>query len=114
MPSPFPGMNPYLEQEDVWSDFHNRFIAAAADAIGGQVELAYIVKIDQNVFVEESGENGREVVGRPDAFLADIKGTAPAATGAVAVAEPTRAVIVPAITPERGPFIEIRDLESRK
>jgi uncharacterized protein DUF4058 len=39
MPSPFPGMNPYLEQEDVWSDFHNRFIPAAADAIGPQVSL---------------------------------------------------------------------------
>ncbi len=22
MPSPFPGMNPYLEQDDAWHDFH--------------------------------------------------------------------------------------------
>jgi hypothetical protein len=26
MPSPFPGMNPYLEQESVWQDFHQTFI----------------------------------------------------------------------------------------
>ncbi len=26
MPSPFPGMNPYLEQDDVWTDFHQSFI----------------------------------------------------------------------------------------
>ena len=26
MPSPFPGMNPYLEQPDVWHDFHQGFI----------------------------------------------------------------------------------------
>jgi hypothetical protein len=32
----------------------------------------------------------------------------------VAIAEPTRAVIVPAITPERDPFIEIRDINDRK
>lgn len=34
MPSPFPGMNPYLEQEDVWHDFHKRFLPAAAEMIG--------------------------------------------------------------------------------
>ena len=30
MPSPFPGLNPYLEQEAVWHDFHERFCPAAA------------------------------------------------------------------------------------
>ena len=28
MPSPFPGMNPYLEQSVVWQDFHNTFLIA--------------------------------------------------------------------------------------
>src|SRR3954470_14745658 len=101
MPSPFPGINPYLEQEGVWSDFHNRLIIAAAEAIGSQVRPAYIVKIDQNVFVEESAENGRQMVGRPDLFLEEVSRESPARVGGVAVAEPTRAVIVPAIAPER-------------
>ena len=48
MPSPFPGMNPFLEQEDAWSDFHERFIPVAAEDIGRQVRPGYIVKIDQN------------------------------------------------------------------
>ena len=30
MPSPFPGMNPYLEQPSVWAGFHNRLIVALA------------------------------------------------------------------------------------
>ena len=30
MPSPFPGMNPYLEQEDAWRDFHEAFLPTAA------------------------------------------------------------------------------------
>jgi hypothetical protein len=107
-------MNPFLEQEGVWSDFHNRLIVAAAEAIGLQVRPAYIVKIDQNVFVEEPGENGRDVVGRPDVFVAEVSREVPMAAGGVAVAEPTKAVIVPAITPERDPFIEIRDLDSCK
>ena len=26
MPSPFPGMNPYIERASVWHDFHERWI----------------------------------------------------------------------------------------
>ena len=38
MPSPFPGMNPYLEQDDAWHDFHERFIAGRVGrSIGAQV-----------------------------------------------------------------------------
>src|SRR4051812_21380352 len=33
MPSPFPGMNPYLERPRIWHGFHERLIAAMADAI---------------------------------------------------------------------------------
>ncbi len=29
MPSPFPGMNPYLENEYAWHDFHDSFLPRA-------------------------------------------------------------------------------------
>lgn len=35
MPSPFPGMDPYLEQSKLWVDFHNRL----ADEIGAQLNI---------------------------------------------------------------------------
>lgn len=54
MPSLFPGMNPYIEQDDVWHDFHERFLPAAAEAIGIQVQPDDIVKIDEHVYVHES------------------------------------------------------------
>ncbi len=37
MPSPFPGMNPYLEQEDAWHDFHERYIPLVASTLGSQL-----------------------------------------------------------------------------
>ena len=45
MPSPFPGMNPYLEQDDCWHDFHRRFLPHVADLIVAQVRAKYIVKL---------------------------------------------------------------------
>ena len=49
MPSPFPGMNPYLEQPRVWHDFHERFLPAIADHLAGQADPRYVVKIDEHV-----------------------------------------------------------------
>ena len=51
MPSPFPGMNPWLEQPDVWHDFHQRFVSRLGDSIAKVVRPSYIAKIDENVYV---------------------------------------------------------------
>src|SRR5438552_303967 len=66
MSSPFPGMNPYLEQERVWHDFHERFIPAAAEALTLQVDPNYIVKIDEHVYIHELAEETRAFLGRGD------------------------------------------------
>jgi hypothetical protein len=46
-------MNPYLEQDDAWHDFHERFLPLVADLLVAQVRPAYIVKIDEHVYVHE-------------------------------------------------------------
>lgn len=46
MPSPFPGMNPYLEQDDAWHDFHQSFMPAVRDVLSAQVDPNYFVKIE--------------------------------------------------------------------
>ena len=76
MPSPFPGMNPYLEQEDVWHDFHERFIPLAATLLGGQLRPRYIVKIDEHIYVHELAAESRRWVGRADVSpYAQLKGS---------------------------------------
>ena len=42
MPSPFPGMDPYLEGPDSWPDVHFRLIPAMADALSPQVAPASV------------------------------------------------------------------------
>ena len=41
MPSPFPGMNPYLEYPDRWPTVHNRLIVALADLLTPQLLPKY-------------------------------------------------------------------------
>jgi hypothetical protein len=46
MPSPFPGMNPYLEQEDVWRDFYRCFIVTASAKFQIQLPPGFYARID--------------------------------------------------------------------
>ena len=50
MPSPFPGMNPYLENPELWPEVHSRLIVAIADALTPQLMPKYRAAIDQGVY----------------------------------------------------------------
>ena len=50
MPNPFLGMNPYLEQPDDWSDFHNQLVAAIARNLVPQLLPKYRVITDKWVY----------------------------------------------------------------
>lgn len=51
MPSPFPGMDPFIEDQE-WEDFHSRFNNALSDAIAPVVEPRYFVRVERRVYVE--------------------------------------------------------------
>ena len=63
MPIPFPGMNPYLEHPELWPAFHQRFMAAVADALKEQLPTAYRVLLKERHY-HVSGEDSL-VVGSP-------------------------------------------------
>ena len=50
MPSPFPGMNPYLENPELWPEVHSRSIIAIADAIAPQLRPKYRVAVEKRVY----------------------------------------------------------------
>ena len=113
MPSPFPGMNPYLEQDDAWHDFHERFLPAVADDLGGQMPSNYIVKIDEHVYVHELPPEPRRFLGRADVSIGLVE-SIESARGAVGLAEPPAQIRLPAIDIERLNFVEIRDRRARE
>jgi hypothetical protein len=59
MASPFPGMDPYLE--DYWSDFHSAFLVEIRNAILAELPAGYDARIQERIrIVEELGE-GRAI-----------------------------------------------------
>jgi hypothetical protein len=59
MPSPFLGMDPYLEEHE-WSDFHHSFVAVIREILVPQVDPHYVVRIDRRKYEESASEEFRE------------------------------------------------------
>jgi hypothetical protein len=107
-------MDPYLEQEESWHDFHQSFIPTAREILSPQVRPNYVVKVKEHVHIHELPGDERRFVGRPDISIARTEppSTAPRA-GAGTLAAPAYARFSAAVDYERSSFLEIRDRQSR-
>src|SRR5438046_2482720 len=56
MPSPFPGMDPYLEDPAFWRDFHQRFITYWCDALNDALPDHYEARIEERVGIVGGSE----------------------------------------------------------
>ncbi len=104
MPSPFPGMDPYIEACGLWEDFHNHFIEQIAWQLAEAAPPRYVVRTGERsylVLVDAEGKNSYP-------FGPDVSVTAPRGRkkggkrGGTAVAEPA----VPAPSHVLRAFIE--------
>jgi hypothetical protein len=93
MPSPFPGMNPYLENPELWSDFHHRVITAIADLLAPQLEPKYIVAIERRIS-EVIGEN-LLLVGIPDVMVQRPLNATNSTTNVAILSPPAQPIIKP-------------------
>lgn len=109
MQNPFPGMNPYLEQPDYWSDFHNQLIAAIARALIPQLLPNYRVVTDKWIYTVT--DSYTLAVGRPDVSVQQR----PEASAAIsplpistATVQPVK-VQVPVPVEQQQAYLEVKD-----
>ena len=88
MPSPFPGMDPYLEHPGRWPDVHLRLIAISSDLLTAQLRPKYFVRAEERVYLSDQQDPGRAVIIPDMRVVAAFGGQRQRATqaGAVAVA----------------------------
>jgi len=58
MPSPFPGMDPYIEDPEIWSDFHGRLAEEISAELNQVLQPRYVARLTPRVTYEivEIGE----------------------------------------------------------
>ena len=72
MPSPFPGMNPYLEQAELWQDFHLEFLPAMRRQLVPQVGPDYIIKLEEHLYIHDLPPEPRIRIGRSEVRAGDV------------------------------------------
>ena len=90
MPSPFPGMDPYLEASGGWEDFHDSILTYVRDALLDAVPAHYVVKIQERVTLVSLPARGTQQV-VSDVGVSTVGEVRPAGgvmTAAVASVEP--------------------------
>jgi len=118
MPSPFPGIDPYLEAQGLWEGFHLRFVTYLCDALNDALPENYIAELGERLrLIDLSKQEAKEVL--PDvAILGAGRKTArgpapPTAMGGAIALEPVT-VPLPRTTREvRDAWIEVLHLPKR-
>jgi Protein of unknown function (DUF4058) len=112
MPSPFPGMDPYLEHPSAWTNIHHRLITAIADFLAPQLLPKYQILIEERIYQVETEDS--ILIGVPDITIQKA-GTSskPIETSNVAVSEPyTQPRSVTLLYPKivRQSYLEVREI----
>src|SRR5229473_107011 len=112
MPSPFPGMNPYLEQNDTWEEFHLNFIVRTQEVLSGEVGPNYLVKVESRLYIHELSAEERRYAGRADVGIALSPATRVSSAETKAAGAPLD-LVLPNVEVERYRWIEILDKRDR-
>jgi hypothetical protein len=110
MPSPFPGMDPYLEDPAIWPGVHAALLAAFFEQLGPMLRPKYAVRYEERVYVSGEEDPGfRTII--PDLrviFREDTHRKALAAAGTIA--EPVHVQLAEEEVHERSlHVIDVRD-----
>lgn len=109
MPSPFPGMDPWLEGEEVFPDLHERLIISVQDALNAALPPGYVATSKNRVWVDP------ELQREPDVALFG-RGHAPNGNGVTPVALAGLTAIAQEITsdPPEEPYLEILSAKGKR
>ncbi|WP_008313550.1 DUF4058 family protein [Leptolyngbya sp. PCC 6406] len=111
MPSPLPGMDPYLEHPRSWPNFHHRLITAIAISLGSQLRPKYRVVVEEAIY--QTATQDSVLLGIPDVAVQTSaranQGIASVMDRGVAIAQPIDVELpMPAVI--RQGYLEIREV----
>lgn len=92
MPSPFPGLDPFLEDQGYWREFHSNCIIWMQYALAERVPEAYEVRIEERLSLDYEREEVLDRNVQPDALI-------------VRSSEPSRASSTPSATATLEPVL---------
>lgn len=76
MPSPLPGMDPFLESPDRFPTFHNVFLVYLHEQLQGRLPTDYSVSLEERTYIEAADDPPSRRVAIPDLSVKSSEGIA--------------------------------------
>src|SRR5436305_1233328 len=106
MLSPFPGMDPYLEDPGIWPDFHTTFYVELKRSLNRILPPGYMAKIDRYVWIHEPSAQERIRLGKPDTYVAKTSDVEPQGDKVRTLSAPAT-IVLPAVRREGNRYLKI-------
>ncbi|MCW5316878.1 DUF4058 family protein [Nostoc sp. KVJ3] len=115
MPSPFPGMNPYLENPQLWPEVHHWIITFIAELLIPQLRPKYRIAIEKRVY--QITDSNSVLVGIPDVTIGRYsKAIEKEPSNLAVVSTPSKPITVNIPIPEevRESYLEVREVGTQE
>jgi len=119
MPSPFPGMDPWLEDPHGWPNVHLDLISEIKAVLTRQLRPKYYARAEQRVYVSDQDDPGRRVIAPDVRVIARSGRRSPSLQGAggqTAVATEIEPLVLTTLIEDEmhEPYIEVIDRAQRR
>jgi hypothetical protein len=106
-------MDPYLEDPDIWSDYHTTLLLHLRAEISERLPDRYVARVDRYVWIGEPDDGEAPILREPDVFVAlDQDGPSATATAVAALNAPATSAM-PAIRRKGHRYLKIIDAQGR-
>lgn len=113
MPSPFPGMDPFIESSDRWSSFHIGMVVAISGQLNARLPERFVGSASEYILVQEPARPNRRRDRQPDVYVSKRERQIGSAERA-AVATASATMMLPAVEPRRRRYVEVVDRDLRQ
>ncbi|MEO0350912.1 MAG: DUF4058 family protein [Cyanobacteria bacterium P01_A01_bin.15] len=110
MPSPFPGMDPYLENPEIWPEVHSRLIVAIADVLAPNLHPNYYAAIEKRTYLNTPEDS--ILIGIPDVSVANRPSTPKTESRTTTTLPQAEIVTLPLPEEVTERYLEIRDTQT--
>lgn len=112
MASPFPGMDSYLEDREIWRSFHHHLAEDIVNVLNAQMSTRYYADVEIRSVIDEIGVETKDIY--PDATVIEVAPQIRTSSPAVAIAGAPiqRPAVMPVPTKLRA--VRVYETETRK
>jgi Protein of unknown function (DUF4058) len=113
MPSPFPGMDPYIESSGVWGDFHGSLLSAIRADLNSRLPSGYSASLELYVWAEEGNSEKVKRAREPDVFVREDPYSGIRLSATATIVAPST-IVLPELKRKKRRYLRVVDNRTRQ